>query len=157
MTSLVTFQIREVDPQGPEALALLREAAREARALYPELHPTGAPWPTNPPNPPAGIYLVACVAGVPVASGALRPLSAAATELRRMFVHAGARRQGLATALLQALESAAVAGGHRVIRLETGWRQAPAMALYHACGYRRTAPFGAYVGDPTSVCFEKWL
>ena len=31
------------------------------------------------------------------------------------------------------------------------------MALYRASGWRRTAAWGPYVGDPTSVCFGKTL
>ena len=45
-----TLVIEEVDPQGPEAMSLLREAALEARSLYPELIAPGAPMPTNPPR-----------------------------------------------------------------------------------------------------------
>jgi putative acetyltransferase len=40
------------------------------------------------------------------------------------------------------------------VRLETGNRQPEAIALYEGCGFARIAPFGVYVGDPTSVCFE---
>jgi hypothetical protein len=47
--------------------------------------------------------------------------------------------------------------GYRQLVLETGVRQVPAIALYSRCGWRRIAPFGPYVGDPTSVCFGKAL
>lgn len=49
----------EVDPQGTAALSLLREAAVEVRALYPELFEQDAPWPSNGPNPAGGLYLIA--------------------------------------------------------------------------------------------------
>jgi hypothetical protein len=42
------MRIATVDPQREDAMALQREAAIEARALYPELHAAGSPWPTNP-------------------------------------------------------------------------------------------------------------
>jgi len=29
--------------------------------------------------------------------------------------------------------------------------------LYEACGFRRIEAFAPYIGDPTSVCFEKPL
>ena len=161
--SLASLQIVDVDPQGGEAMALLREAAAEAAALYPEWHDPQAAAPGNAPTPPRGAYLVARVDGRAVACGALRPLEGdvaggpATAEVRRMFVTATARRRGLASAMLQALEARAVALGHAVLRLETGFRQQPAIALYEARGYLRIAPFGPYVGDPTSVCFEKVL
>jgi GNAT superfamily N-acetyltransferase len=68
-----------------------------------------------------------------------------------------ARRDGVARALLERLEQAARMLGYRQLVLETGVRQVPAIALYSRCGWRRIAPFGPYVGDPTSVCFGKAL
>ncbi len=41
------------------------------------------------------------------------------------------------------------------MRLETGNRQLPAMALYESYGFVRIPPFSDYVNDPTSVCYEK--
>ena len=78
-------------------------------------------------------------------------------ELRRMFVTQHARRDGVARALLARLEADALALGYRRLVLETGTRQKPAMALYRAAGWRRIAPYGSFVGDPTSVCFGKTL
>jgi putative acetyltransferase len=149
--------IRPVDPQGVDALALLAEAAVEASALYPELHDPTAPGPTNAPTPPRGIYLVAYLDGTAVACGALRPLDDDTAEVRRMYVRRSHRRRGLASAILQALEQAAADFGYRTLRLETGYRQQPAIALYEARGFAHIAPFGSYVDDPTSVCFAKTL
>lgn len=151
------LHIEDVDPQGADALALLREAAIEARALYPELHQPGAPWPTNPPTPLRGTYLVAYLDSVPTACGALRPIDAQCAEVRRMYVLKSARRGGLARAILTTLERAALAQGYTQLRLETGCRQQAAMALYEACGFHRIPPFGEYAHDPTSVCFEKTI
>lgn len=72
-----------------------------------------------------------------------------------MFVTASARRQGIAKAILVELERHAAASGFKFMRLETGNRQLSAMALYEQQGFRRIPPFGEYVGDPVSVCFEK--
>jgi putative acetyltransferase len=150
-------RVESVDPQGPDALALLREAAIEARALYPELFTPNAQWPTNVPTPERGTYLIAYSEDQPVACGAFRPLEQAVAEVRRMFVTRSARRRGLAKIILQELELQAREFGYTVLRLETGVRQSPAMALYESCGFRRIPPFGEYINDPTSVCFEKQL
>ena len=150
-----TVQIRNVDPQGADALALLRDAAVEVHALYPELFASDAPAPANPPTPARGVYLVAYRAGQPIASGALRPLDDRTAEVRRMFVLKTARRGGIARAMLAALEEAALDFGYTRLRLETGDRQANAMALYASEGFARCAAFGEHVGDPFSVCFEK--
>ncbi len=152
-----TPDIRPVDPQGTDALALLAEAAVEASALYPELHDPTAPGPTNAPTPPRGIYLVAYLDGAAVACGALRPLDEHTAEVRRMYARRSHRRRGLASAILHALEQAAAGFGYRSLRLETGYRQQPAMALYEAHGFVHIAPFGPYVDDPTSVCFDKQI
>jgi len=149
------YSIRVVNPQGQDALSLLREAAIEARALYPELHAEGAPWPVNAPTPPGGTYLIAYEGEIPVACGALRPLDGATVEVRRMYVLKNVRRSGLAQRILVALEREAVRLRYKVMRLETGNRQQAAMAFYESYGFKRIAPFGQYANDPTSVCYEK--
>jgi len=136
-------------------MALLREAAIEARQIYPELFAADAPWPENEPTAERGVYLVANLGGVPVACGALRPIDENTVEIRRMFVSNTSRRTGLAKAVLQELEARAAGFAYKTMRLETGNRQLSAMALYETYGFRRIAAFGDYVGDPTSVCFEK--
>ena len=147
----------EVDPISDTALALLREAAIEARELYPELFTADTPWPENLPTPELGVYLVAYMDGLPVACGALRPIDENCVEVRRMFVTATARRMGLAQAILQELEIRAAGFGYATMRLETGNRQLSAMALYESLGFRRIEPFGEYVNDALSVCFEKMV
>ncbi len=74
-----------------------------------------------------------------------------------MFVSSTARRKGLARAILLELESYAGRFGYRSIRLETGNRQLPAVALYGKLGFRRIPAFGDYVNDPVSLCFEKTI
>jgi GNAT superfamily N-acetyltransferase len=149
--------IEPADPRGGAALALLREAALEARELNGVPQDAEAPWPTNAPTPPRGDYLVAVVNGEPAGMAAHQPLDAMATELRRVFVRRPFRRLGIARRLLAAIETRARARGFAVLRLETGPRQLAAMRLYETCGYVRIAAFGAYADDPTSVCYEKRL
>jgi len=72
-----------------------------------------------------------------------------------MFVLKSARRRGHARALLSALEHHAERSGFTILRLETGCRQSAALGLYESSSFRRIAPFGEYVNDPTSVCYEK--
>jgi len=150
-------RIEPVDPQGPDALALLREAALEVRRLYPDLIAPDAPILTNLPSPPRGAYFVAYLGDSPVACGAIRALDEATAEVRRMYVLQSARRTGLARAMLWRLEQAALDLGYQVLRLETGNRQLPAMALYESFGFQRIAAFGEYAHDPTSVCYEKFI
>lgn len=154
-TSLLTIQA--VDSQDPQALVLLAEAAVEARALYPDLFSPDAPAPGNAPLRPREVYLLALRDGRPVGCGALRVRDELTGEVRRMFVTRTARRDGVARALLERLESEALALGYRRLLLETGKRQEPAIALYRNCGWRRIAAYSPHIGDPMSACFGKTL
>ena len=136
-------------------MALLHEAALEARALYAGLFDADAPMPANDPLPPRGAYVIAYVDDKPLACGALRPLGDTTAELRRMYVLGSARRHGVGRALLVSLEQRARELGYDTLRLETGNRQQAAMALYESFGFQRIAAFGSHVGDPTSMCYEK--
>ena len=155
--AIAPLVIEPVDPMDLQALALLAEAAREARALYPELFAPGSPAPTNTPLGEREVYLLAWREGVAVGCGALRRLDSQRGELRRIFCTPQARREGVGRSLLARLEADALALGYRRLLLETGTRQKPATALYRAAGWRRIPPYGNYVGDPTSCCFGKTL
>jgi GNAT superfamily N-acetyltransferase len=116
-----------------------------------------------PPSPfslaeasaPRTVFLVARVNEEPVGCGALRRFDDHTAEIKRMYVAPAGRRQGTARRILAELERYAQEFGYRTIRLETGIRQPEAQQLYESMGFRRIAAFGPYVGNPTSVCFEK--
>lgn len=97
------------------------------------------------------------VDGTAVACGALRRLGPDTSEVKRMYVRPAFRGRGLARRILAELEETARRRAAARIRLETGMRQPEAIALYRSAGYVEIALFGEYVGDPTSVCFEKRL
>jgi len=78
-------------------------------------------------------------------------------EIKRMFVAESQRGRGIASALLARLAETAVAASARSIRLETGWEQPDAIALYLKQGYVHIPNFGPYVGDASSVCMELTL
>jgi putative acetyltransferase len=73
-----------------------------------------------------------------------------------MYVSPVVRGKGLGRRLLAALEAEALALGVRRLVLETGVRQAAALALYRATGFQRIPLFGEYCLSPeTSVCLGK--
>ena len=148
------ISIQAVNPQGADALALLREAELDARALYPELFAPNAPLATNAPLAERGTYVVAYVNEQPLACGSIRPYEADVAEVRRMYVRREHRRAGLARSVLTHLIAAARELGYARLVLETGSRQTAAMRFYEAAGFTRIAPFGKHVDDPTSVCYE---
>jgi len=149
--------IKDVDPQGGDALALLHEATIDTRVLYPELFSSDSPPATNGPLGEQSVHVVAYVDGAPLACGAFRPLEASTADIRRMYVHRDHRRKGLARAVLTHFEREAARLGYKRLALETGHKQIAAMRLYEALGFQRIEPFGEYANDPTSVCHERLI
>jgi putative acetyltransferase len=76
-------------------------------------------------------------------------------EIKRMYTRPEARGRRIGAQVLQLLEDRARERGCTLFRLETGYLQAEALALYSRCGYQRRGPFGDYTDDPTSVFMER--
>ncbi len=150
----MNLRIVDVDSRGEVALSLLRESAAEVRALYADERSPDMPWPVNTPLGARDIYVVAYCDDKPVACGALRELDRVTAEVRRIYVQREYRRKRIGYAVLSHLASEARRIGYECLRLETGNKQAAAVALYEAFGFRRIPPFGRYENDPTSVCLE---
>jgi ribosomal protein S18 acetylase RimI-like enzyme len=91
---------------------------------------------------PAGLLLVATMAGEPAGCGALKfhPEDGIA-EVKRMWVAPAARGHGLGRRLLAELEAQAAGQGARLLRLETNRNLTEAIALYRSAGYREVAAF----------------
>ena len=89
---------------------------------------------------------------------AARRLDEETAEIKRMYVDASARCQGIGRALVGALEREARRIGVTRVVLETGTRLAPEIRLYEAMGYAHIPLFGEYLSSPeTSLCFGKLL
>jgi putative acetyltransferase len=83
-------------------------------------------------------------------------------EVKRMFVSAAARGEGVAEAIMDRLAQVARDHGRTVLRLETGDRQQAAVRFYQRCGFTRRGPFEPYSSMPpeniaTSIFMEKPL
>lgn len=107
--------------------------------------------------PPSGLFLVARLDGAVAGCGALRRGSDGQAEVKRMYVVPAARGNGVARALLGALEAEAVRLGYGAIRLETGTRQPEAMALYESAGYAPIPGYGTYGHSPLTRSYAKRL
>jgi GNAT superfamily N-acetyltransferase len=107
--------------------------------------------------PPAGIFLVAEVDGVPAGCGAWRALPSGEAEIKRVYVEPAFRRRGLAAQIVGALEDGAAAAGHGKVVLNTGNEQPEALALYAALGYTPVAGYGIYACAPGAVFLGKDL
>lgn len=103
-----------------------------------------------------GAFLVLYRDGEAVGCGAVRRLDPDTAELKRMYVVPAARGAGLGRRLVEALEAEARRLGVRRLVLETGIRQAAAMALYQATGFHPIPLYGEYCLSPeTSICLGK--
>jgi GNAT superfamily N-acetyltransferase len=92
--------------------------------------------------PPRGRLLLATVDGRPAGCVALRPLSAGACEMKRLYVRAAYRGSGLGRMLAEQIVREAQGLRYRAIRLDTLPAQMPgAVALYRALGFRPIAPY----------------
>jgi GNAT superfamily N-acetyltransferase len=91
--------------------------------------------------PPHGIFLVARLHGQPIGCGGLKPISADAASLKRMWIAPDARGHGLARRLLGELEHKAKLLGYSVVRLETNKALVEAQQLYRSSGYCEVPPF----------------
>jgi len=78
-------------------------------------------------------------------------------EVKRLYVAPSGRGGGVARALMAALEARARRAGKAFVRLETGDRLVPAVALYRVLGYHVRGPFGDYPDHPASLFMEKAL
>jgi putative acetyltransferase len=146
--------------QLPSSLAdqLIAELNAELTAMYPE--PGATHFRLNPEevSPGRGAFVVAFARKGPVGCGAVRRLDPETAELKRMYVVPSARGEGIGRALLDALEREARQLMVRRLVLETGIRQAAALALYERAGFERIPPYGEYTQSPeTSVCMGKDL
>src|SRR3954447_11167555 len=107
--------------------------------------------------PPAGVFLVAEVDGVPGGCGAWRALESAVAEIKRVYVAPAFRRLGLAPVVVAELESGASRAGYGEVVLNTGHEQPEALALYDRLGYRPVAGYGVYACEPGAVFLGKPL
>jgi GNAT superfamily N-acetyltransferase len=84
---------------------------------------------------------------------AVRLLDPETAEMKRLYVRAGHRGQGLGRALAEAAIGAARAAGCKRMVLDTLPKMREAQALYRALGFHPTVP---YLETPTpgALCFE---
>ncbi|MCX4581157.1 GNAT family N-acetyltransferase [Streptomyces sp. NBC_01571] len=138
--------LREVPYDHPDARRLTQALYREQVATY-GFADDPADTPAAHFDPPHGLFLIADRDGVAVGCGGIRLLDANTAEIKRMYVTATARGQGLGRHILRSLEDQAASRGAMQIVLETGVSNHGALALYQSSGY---GPRPSYVSgrDP---------
>jgi GNAT superfamily N-acetyltransferase len=92
-------------------------------------------------SPPAGVFLIARLDDRPVGCGALKAKGGGIGEIKRMWVAADVRGNGVGRRILQMLERFAGGFGLHTLRLETNRSLAEAQSMYRACGYQEVPAF----------------
>jgi DNA-binding MarR family transcriptional regulator len=137
-------ELRQVDPESPDAQRCLRAYVAELnrrspdRGFDPRRGATAAPHEVRPPN---GAFVVVSLRGEAVGCGAVKHHPGAVTDLKRMWLAESARGLGLGRRLLEHLEGLARAHGSTEARMETSDVLPEAIALYRSAGYVEVAPF----------------
>lgn len=101
--------------------------------------------------------IVAYLNDVAVGCGALRPFDKETMEVKRMFTLVDYRGKGVASQILTELESWSLELDYKKCVLETGIRQAEAIALYEKNGYKLIPCYEPYLNVENSKCFGKEL
>jgi putative acetyltransferase len=92
---------------------------------------------------------------IAVACGAIKEYSLNTMEVKRMYVQPEVRGKGIASKILEELETWAKDLGYTEIILETNHSMQNAVDLYLKNGYKITENYGQYIGIANSVCMRK--
>lgn len=90
-----------------------------------------------------------------VGCGGFKEYDTNTAEIKRMFVHPDHRKKGIASIILNALESWSAELNYTNYILETSPKLINAIALYKKSGYSITENYGQYIGIENSVCMKK--
>ncbi|SFF37923.1 Ribosomal protein S18 acetylase RimI [Paenibacillus algorifonticola] len=147
------ISIRIVEPLDAALHQLIKALDEELLERYPAEEVHGLDF--TDPGIKETVFIVAFAGDEPVGCGAIRPLDAQYTELKRFFVRKESRKLGIAAAMLFFLEDQAQSRGFAGIRLETGPEQPESLKFYEKHGYVFIGKFGEYVDYELSMCYEK--
>ncbi|TXE16936.1 GNAT family N-acetyltransferase [Psychroserpens burtonensis] len=99
--------------------------------------------------------LVAYVNDELAGCGAFKEFESLSVEIKRMFTKPEMRGNGIASAILKALELWASELNYKACVLETGIRQKEAVAFYKKNDYKSITNYSQYVDMENSLCFKK--
>lgn len=98
-------------------------------------------------GPPEGKTLLAVRAGQKCGAIAFHDLHDGSCEMKRLYVPERFQGQGMGRRLCEALLEEATNDGYLLMRLDTGYQNAEAIAMYESLGFRECAPYREYPAD----------
>ena len=150
----MTVIIEPGSPSDPKSIALLSQSHALMKRLYP---PEDSYALSIDALSEAGIlFFVAREYDVVLGCGAL-VLKDGYGEIKSMFTEPFARGQGVAEKIIKRIELEAKLLDLPLLRLETGYELAAAVALYQKLGFEICNAFGDYESNKASVFMKKSL
>lgn len=149
--------IRDADPLDPAAHACVEAYCRLLLDSVPGITAEMLPLPLPDADryrAPDGAFLIAWSEDLPIGCVSLRRLGPKLAEVKRLWVHAHARGQGLGLRLMRAIEARARDLGFTHANLDSNTALVPAITLYRSDGWTEIAP---YTGAPANIWMTKRL
>lgn len=146
------MEIRKVTPESQDFRALAAELDAYYFTLVGEIQYRYAE-----PNRPENMNGLAVVyeGEMPIAIGAWKRVDDKTAEIKRIYVRPAYRRQGVASALIPALEDSAAEAGFAQFILETARNTDASHQLYLSLGYQIIDYYGSPAGAENCLCFYK--
>lgn len=95
--------------------------------------------------------------GIPIACGSFKRYRDEVAELKRVFVRATYRKNGLGKEIIKKLVERAKIKGYKKLILETGKPMKSAISLYRSMDFYEINNYGPYKNMTESICMEKIL
>ena len=144
LLATATVEIRPLDPDHPDVRRCLAAYVAELNErsevpFDPKVGSTAEPAEIRPPR---GVTLVAYLRGTVMGCASLKHHAGeSVSDIKRMWVHEGARGRGVGRRLLEELERRAAEHGDDAVQLETSALLVEAIALYRSAGFVEVEPF----------------
>ncbi len=146
------MELRFVSPKSADYAMLAKKLDEYYFSLVGDVHLRYAD--ANRPENMA-CRIIAYEAEQAVACGCWKPVDKETAEVKRIYVLPEYRRKGIATAIIELLESHICASGYQKILLETARTTGDSKALYLSLGYREIPYYGSPAGAENCRCFLK--
>lgn len=152
----MTFVIKSVTWEDPVGEALRAAMRAEMRQRYADRMPPNSDEPQMVVTSEGVVWVGLAVTADGTAAGhALLRRHGPDLEIKRMYVVPAWRGKGVATALLDAIDTEARRRHAPRVILHTGDRQPDAIARYTRHGYQPIPVYAPYLGMPGANCFAK--
>ena len=99
--------------------------------------------------------IVAYEGNTPIGCGCWKAVDEETAEVKRIYVEPEYRRRGIASAIIELLESHILASGYTQALLETARTTNDSKSLYLSLGYKEIPYYGSPAGAENCRCFLK--